>query len=103
GEVADEKNRDMAQLLKRAQLANNDRVAQVDVRRGRVSAKLDAQGFSRRGRLFELRAQLVFANDLGGAFSKIGQLFVDSHSADRVAQLSKGALSSFRAYKNGNR
>ncbi len=99
GEVADQKNRDVAQLLKSAELANYDCVAQMNIGSGRIGPKLHAQRLAGFGRLLELRTQFGLANDLGGPFAEISELFVDvhrgTHQIDRVAQLSKGALSSF--------
>ena len=40
------KNHRVAQVLKRPQLADHDRVAEVDVGRGRIDAEFDAQGFA---------------------------------------------------------
>ncbi len=42
-EIADQEDHLMAQILQLAHLVQDDRVAEVQVRRGRVQAELDAQ------------------------------------------------------------
>ena len=76
-EIADEKNRRVAQVLKMFELSQNDGVAQVQVGRGRVHAQLHAQRLAGLVRGFELRAQIFFANDLRRALAQVGDLFVD--------------------------
>ena len=75
-EIADQKNRRVAQVLKMFQLAQHDGVAQVQVGRGRVHAQLHAQRLAGLARSFELRAQIFFANNFRRALAQIGELFV---------------------------
>src|SRR6266550_4523116 len=58
------------------ELSQNDGVAQVQVRRGRVHAQLDAQRLAGLGRRFELGAQIFFTNNFRRAFAQVGDLFV---------------------------
>ena len=84
-EITDEKDRRVAQFLKRAQLANHHRVTEMNVGRGRIRAEFHTQWLAGLGRLFQLRSQFVFANYFGGAFAQISKLFVYRHRG----QLSK--------------
>ena len=77
GEVADEKDDSVAELLKMAQLAHEDGVAQVQVGRGGVKAGLDAQRAAGFAALFEALAQVADADDLRCAFLEQVHLFVD--------------------------
>ena len=62
-EVADDQHDDVAGVLEVAQLAQHDRVAEVDVGRGRVDPQLDAQRAPER----ELALELARRQHLGGA------------------------------------
>src|SRR5205085_1801235 len=68
-EVADKKDDCVAEFLKRAQLANHDRVAEVYVGRGRVCAEFYAQGLSCLRTLLKLCAQVVLADYLDRALA----------------------------------
>ena len=76
GEVADEKNRDVAQFLEGAELTDHDRVPEMDVGRGRIGAEFHAQRFACFGRLLQLLAQLSFTNDLDCSFAEVREFFV---------------------------
>jgi hypothetical protein len=52
-------------------------VAQVDVGSGGIDAELDAKGRVGFEGVFELRFQLGFGNDFGGAFFQVRELFFD--------------------------
>ena len=73
----------MAHVLKMFQLAQHHGVAQMNIGRGGVHAELHAQGLAGLRRFFELRFQLVFANDFRGALSQIGELFLDRFESSR--------------------
>ena len=77
GEVADQKNRSVAEILKMFQLAQHDGVPKVQVGSGRVHAELHAQRFARGARLLQLGAQFGLADDFRRALLEIRQLFVD--------------------------
>ncbi len=67
----------MAQVLKVFQLAQHDRVAQMNIRRGGIDAELHAQRLAGRDGFFELRLQLILANDFGDALREIGKLLLN--------------------------
>ena len=69
----------MAQLLKRAEFANHNCVAQVNVGRGRIGAEFHAQRLAGARGACQLRAQFVLTNDLDCAFAQVRKLFVDGH------------------------
>ena len=54
----------MAEILQLAHLVQHDRVADVDVGRGRIEAKLDAQRLAARGAARELLREFVFDQQL---------------------------------------
>ncbi len=70
GEIADEKNGRVPFILKVLELAQDDGVAEVQIGRGGIDAKLDAQRLARFSRALELRAQLLFTNDLRRALAQ---------------------------------
>ncbi len=70
GEIADQENRRVPQILKMLQLAQHHGVAQMNIGRRGIHAQLHAQWLARRDRLFELRLQLILANDFRGAFRR---------------------------------
>src|ERR1700681_3447256 len=65
------------------ELAQQDRVAQVQIGRGRIEARLHSQRLARSERAFQLCAQLGFLDDLRRALLDVRQLVVkrwkDSH------------------------
>ena len=67
----------MAQILKMFQLADDYRVAEVNIGSGRVHTELGAKGFASLARFFELCTELFLADDLEHAFFQIGELFVN--------------------------
>jgi hypothetical protein len=71
GEVADEKNGNVAQFLESTQLADHNGVAQVNIGSGGIGSEFHAQWLAGGRRFLELRAQFRFANDLNGAFPEI--------------------------------
>ena len=68
-----------AKILKRAQLANDNRMSQMYIRRRRIDAKFDAQWLAGFRRVFELGAKFALANDVYGALTQVLNLFVYSH------------------------
>ena len=76
GEVANQKNRRVPQILKVLQLAQHDRVPQMQVGRGRVHSQLHPQRFARGARLLQLCPQIGLADNLRRALFQIRQLFV---------------------------
>ena len=77
GEIANQKDGRVPQILKMFELAQHNRVAEMQVGSGRVHAQLHAQRLARSPRLLQLGAQFGLANDFRGALLEIGQLFVD--------------------------
>jgi hypothetical protein len=69
-EVADDEHRGVARVLELPELAEHDRVAQVDVGRARVDAQLHAE----RSALLELLQQLLLGVDVDGAPEEVLQL-----------------------------
>ena len=67
----------MAEVLKVFELAQQDGVAEMKVRRGGIETRLYAQRFPGGERFFKFLAQIRFANDLRAAFLDVGQLFVN--------------------------
>jgi len=76
-EIANEENRGVSEVLEVFQLAKDHGVAQMNIRRGWVHAQIDAKRLSGLRRLFELRLQILLANDFGDAFFQVGELFFD--------------------------
>jgi hypothetical protein len=58
-EVADHQHGQVPQILEAAHLLQHHGVPQVDVGRGRIEARLDAQRLARLGRALELRLKLL--------------------------------------------
>ena len=77
GKIADEKYCGVAHVLKMLKLSQDNRVAKVNVRRGRIDAEIDAEGNASLERFFEARFQFVFANNFRDAFFQVGELFGD--------------------------
>ena len=67
----------MPHVLKMFELADEDGVAEVQIRRGRVEAGFHAQRLAGGTRFLQLLAQLGFANDFRRAFTNVGELLVD--------------------------
>src|SRR6267143_1393881 len=79
GEIADKKNDCVAQLLKSTQLANDNGVSKMNVRRGGIDPEFYAQWLACLRRLFKLGAQLLLADDLRGSFAQVLELFINRH------------------------
>ncbi len=75
-EIANEKNSGVAFLLEVLELAQHDRMAEVQIRRGGIDAEFHAQGFAGGARALDLRAQLLLADDFVGAAAQGGHLVV---------------------------
>ena len=75
GEIADEENGGVALVLELLELAQHDGVAEVQIRRGGIDAEIDAQRFAGLRGLLELGLEFVFADDFGGAFAQVLELF----------------------------
>src|SRR5581483_7475593 len=76
GEVADDEHGDVAELLELAQLAQDDREAEVDVGRGRVDAELHPEGHAAP----ELAAQVRLGDDVDRARGQDPELLPTSGS-----------------------
>src|SRR5215472_2018928 len=77
GKIADQENRGVTHVLKVFQLPQDDGVAEMNIGRGGIDAKIDAQRLASFRGIFELGLQLVLANDFGGAFFQVRKLFVN--------------------------
>ena len=77
GEVADQEDHRVAQILKVLKLPQHHGVAQMQIRRSRIHAKLHTQRFARGPRLFELRAQIGLADNFRRSLLEVGELFVN--------------------------
>src|SRR5438105_9018218 len=66
-------------------LAQQDGMAQVEVRRRRVKTRLDAQLAAGAFGLDQTLAQVFFADDLRHAFSQVCDLLVECHSSSSVS------------------
>jgi len=75
----DQENHRVAQILKVLHLAQQDGMAQMQVRSRRVEARLDPQRTIHLGSLQQALAQIFLANDLRHPLAQIRQLFVDGH------------------------
>src|SRR5215471_4125754 len=76
GKIADDENRLMSKVLKLSQFSQNNRVAKVNIRCGRVYPKLDAQRPTQR----KLLAQFALIDDLRRALFQQGKSFVRLHA-----------------------
>src|SRR5471032_1917133 len=63
-EVANQEDHRMAKILQLTHLVQDNRMANMNIRRGRVEAKLDAQGLAARGAASELLCELGFDQQL---------------------------------------
>ena len=77
GEVADDQDRGVTELLELAQLAQHDREAEVDVGRGRVDAELDPQ----RAAGAELAPEVGLGDEVDRAGAQDAELLVDGERA----------------------
>ena len=76
GEVADEENDSMTHVLKVLELANEHGVAQMQVGRSRIEARLYPHRFAALPGFLQTLAQIALADDLGCALAQIGELLV---------------------------
>ena len=77
GEIADQKDCGVPEILKVLELAQHHGVPEVQIGSGRVHAELHAQRLARGARLLQLGAQVGLADDLRRTLLEISQLFVD--------------------------
>ena len=77
GEVADQEDDGVAEILKMLELAQQHGVAEMQVGRSGIESGFDPQRFAGGQRLFEFRAQFRLPNDFRGAFLDVGELFVN--------------------------
>ncbi len=77
GEISDQKDNGVPQVLEVLHLADQDGMSQVDVGGGGIKAGLDQQGFSRFGGAGDLFLEILFADDLQRPFSEQIELFAD--------------------------
>jgi hypothetical protein len=77
GEVADEEDDLVAELLELPQLVDDDGVAEVEVGRGRIAAELDDERAVFGAALFELLLELVADLEVHDAAADDFKLFVD--------------------------
>ena len=75
--VADQEDRGVAQILKVLHLPDKHRVAEMDIRRGRIEACFDAQRFAGLLRLLQLCDEFLFANDVDCTLADVLELFFD--------------------------
>src|SRR6185437_2416785 len=88
-EIAHKKNRGMPLVLKVFQLAKHHGMAEVQVGRGGIDAEFHAQRLARRAGALDFGAQLLFANDFGGAFAQGCELLVGGAECRLRAHLMK--------------
>ena len=77
GDVADQEDHRVAQVLEVLQLADQHGVAEVQVGRGGIESGLDAQRLAGLAGVFQALAQIRFANDLGSALLDVVELLVN--------------------------
>src|SRR5439155_5750018 len=76
------------ELLEMLHLADDHRVPEVDVGRGRVESDLDGDRLPARN----LRLEVVALNQVDRAFGQEGQLFVESHATRIVVAVARCRL-----------
>src|SRR5256885_13696774 len=74
--IANQKDCGMPEILEMLQLAEDHRMAKVQVRRSRVHAEFHAKRLTSLQRPFKFRAKVRLANDFRGALLEISKLFV---------------------------
>jgi len=74
----------MSQILEMLHLAEQNGVAEVQVRRSRVEAGFDAQGTAFFGAENNALPEILFADQLGEAFFQVKKLFVRSFGHQMV-------------------
>ena len=81
GHVADQEDDGVAEVLKVLHLAQQHGVAQVQVGRGGIEPRFDAQLASGLFALDQALAQILFADDLRHPLPQVRELFVDGHGS----------------------
>src|SRR5262249_20480487 len=74
--VSDDEPRFVAEFLERPQLAEDDRVAEMDVGRRRVQPELDAQRAARGPAALELASQLRRLDEVHGPLGEVREVLV---------------------------
>ena len=77
GEIADQKDHTVTEVLEMPHLAKQDGVPEMDVRGRGVEPDLDGQGLSGLDRSRQLRAKLLFGRDVDRAAGQQLHLLVD--------------------------
>src|SRR5208337_3509241 len=84
GEISDEEDDRVSEVLKMFQLAQQNRVPEVQIGRGRIEARFHPQRLARSERAFELGAQFGFLDNLRRALLEVCQLFFDRWKVGHV-------------------
>src|SRR5205085_9396923 len=86
GEVTDQEDHTMPELLKVLHLPDDDRMPKMDVGRGRIEPDLDREGLS----ALDLRLEVSALDEIDGSLREVVQLFVEGHGVRivRVVQSS---------------
>jgi hypothetical protein len=66
----------VSEILKMFEFAQQNRVAEMEVRRRRIKSSLHPQGFARCPRPLQLGTEFGLADDFRGALLDVGKLFV---------------------------
>ena len=77
GEIADQEDDGVAEVLKMFELAQEHGVAEMKIGRGGIEAGFDPQRFAGGERLLQLGAKLGLLHNFSRAFFDVGELFVD--------------------------
>ena len=85
--IANDQNRLVPKILKLAELSQNNRVSEMQIRAGGINPELHPKRPAKR----ELRPQFLLANDLGSALFKNGKRFVGLHEP-RVSVVAESYL-----------
>ena len=95
GEVADQKDDGVAEVLKVFELAQEHRVAEMQVGRGGIKSGLDPKWLARGASFLQLGAEFALANNFRRAFLDVSQLFVNreerGHRVKIIAASADGA------------
>ena len=92
GEVANQKDDGVAEILKMLELAQQHGVAEMEIGRSGIKAGFHSQRLAGSERFFQLGAKLGLFHDFRGALLDVGELFVDgSERWHRVNDYSGGA------------
>ena len=76
-EIPDQEYGGVAFVLKMLELAEHNGMAEVQVGRGGIDAKLHAERLTGGAGTLEFGAQLIFADDFRYTFAESGELFID--------------------------